>query len=109
MRKEFSATIEGMAKTNTNLVFLTGDLGFLALENVKSVLQERFLNMGVSEQNMISVAAALASEGLMPICYSIAPFTVFRPAEQIRLDVCLHDKNGKRSSNHRLTKIKVLG
>src|SRR5690242_17673469 len=69
---------------------LTGDLGYQALEGVREKLKDRFINAGVSEQNMVSVAAALASEGLEPLCYSIAPFAVFRPAEQIRLDVCLH-------------------
>jgi transketolase len=48
---------------------------------------------------MISVAAGLASEGLEPLCYSIAPFAVFRPAEQIRLDVCLHGLNVKIVGN----------
>ncbi|MDR2474859.1 MAG: hypothetical protein LBD45_03285 [Bacteroidales bacterium] len=99
MRKEFSKTIERIAQERQNLVFLTGDLGFMALENVRDAMGKRFVNIGVSEQNMISMAAAMAHEGLQVICYSIAPFTVFRPAEQIRLDVCLHKKNVKIVGN----------
>ncbi|MBP7652115.1 transketolase [Candidatus Dependentiae bacterium] len=99
MRKEFSSAIEKYSLSNEKIIFLTGDLGFMALENVAASLQNRFINMGVSEQNMIAAAAGLASEGLIPVCYSIAPFAVFRPAEQIRLDVCLHNMNVKIVGN----------
>ena len=99
MRKEFASTIEQLASEKSNLVFLTGDLGFMALEEVRYALDDRFVNGGVSEQNIISMAAAMAHEGLQVICYSIAPFAVFRPAEQIRLDVCLHKKNVKVVGN----------
>lgn len=72
------------------LVFLTGDLGFMALEPLQKALGDRFINAGVSEQNMVSVGAALAKDGWKPWCYSIAPFCFARPFEQIRNDVCLH-------------------
>lgn len=74
-----------------NLVFLTGDLGFMALEPLRDVLGERFINAGIAEQNMISVAAGLAMSGLSPWVYSIAPFIYARAFEQIRNDVCMHD------------------
>lgn len=90
MRKEFSAWIEQKGRSEKRLIFLTGDLGYNALENVRDALGSRFLNVGVCEQNMISVSAGLAQQGLIPVCYSIAPFAVFRPYEQIRLDVAIH-------------------
>jgi transketolase len=90
MRKEFSQWIEQFGQREPRCIFLTGDLGFGALENVQLALGSRFVNMGVCEQNMVSVAAGLAQQGLLPLCYSIAPFAVFRPYEQIRLDVALH-------------------
>jgi len=62
-------------------------------------MQTRFVNMGVCEQNMVSVAAGLAHQGLIPLCYSIASFAVFRPYEQIRLDVALHGLNVKIVGN----------
>lgn len=71
--------------------FLTGDLGFMALEPLRDALRERFFNMGVAEQNMVSVAAGLAKTGMLPWVYSIAAFCYARPFEQIRNDVCLHD------------------
>ena len=71
-------------------VFLTGDLGYNALEPLKDALGARFLNVGVAEQNMIGVSAGLARQGLRPWVYSIAPFAYARPFEQIRNDICLH-------------------
>jgi len=72
------------------MVFLTGDLGFAALEPLRERMGERFINCGVAEQNMVTVAAALASEGLEVWVYSIAPFCYARPFEQIRNDICAH-------------------
>ena len=51
----------------------------------------RFINAGVSEQNMISVAAAMARQGLEAWAYSIAPFCYARPFEQIRNDITFHN------------------
>jgi transketolase len=99
MKKEFSSTIEKIARKNKKIIFLTADLGWNALEKIRSAIKERFINVGISEQNMISMAAGLASEGLTVICYSIAPFAVFRPAEQTRLDVCLHNLSVKIVGN----------
>lgn len=72
-------------------MFLTGDLGFNALEPVAEAFGDRFINAGVAEQNMVGVAAGLARAGMRPFVYSIAPFAVFRPFEQIRNDICLHN------------------
>jgi len=73
-----------------DMVVLTGDLGFMALEPLRDHLGARFINCGVSEQNMIGVAAGLAREGLEPWVYTIAPFCYARAFEQIRNDVCRH-------------------
>ena len=75
---------------NERMVFLTGDLGFMALEPLRDAMGPRFINCGVAEQNMISVAAALSYEGLEAWTYTIAPFCYARAFEQIRNDVCLH-------------------
>jgi transketolase len=78
------------ASSLPQFVFLTGDLGYKALEPLRESLGPRFINAGVAEQNMVSVAAGLARGGLRPWVYSIAPFIFARPFEQIRNDVCLH-------------------
>ncbi|MEO7523341.1 MAG: hypothetical protein ABIT58_04565 [Ferruginibacter sp.] len=91
MRKEFAQAIVDIARTNDKIVFLTGDLGFMALEAVKETLGERFINAGVAEQNMATMAASLAYEGFLPFIYSISPFITLRPYEQLRNDICLHN------------------
>ncbi len=73
-----------------NFIFMTGDLGFNFLEPLQQKMGPRFINAGVAEQNMISVAAGLAREGLRVFCYSISPFLYARTYEQIRIDICLN-------------------
>jgi transketolase len=90
MRREFSDLIEKLAKEE-DIIFLTGDLGYNAFENLQESLGERFINTGVAEQNMIGMAAGMAKKGNKVFCYSIAPFATYRCLEQIRVDVCIHD------------------
>ena len=78
-------------ETRRDLVFITVDLGYMALEGVAKAYGERFVNAGVAEQNAVSLAAGLAREGHLPWVYSMATFTVLRPYEQIRDNVCLHE------------------
>ncbi|OYU95453.1 MAG: transketolase [Bacteroidetes bacterium B1(2017)] len=91
MRKEVSIALLNLADTNPKFVFLTGDLGFMAFEDLQAKMGERFVNMGISEQNMISVAASLAQDGNLPFVYSIAPFVINRPFEQIRNEMGMHN------------------
>ncbi|GAB2772623.1 transketolase C-terminal domain-containing protein [Rhabdobacter roseus] len=91
MRKEFSATIEQLATQDESVLFITGDLGYSAFENLRDLLGDRFINAGVAEQNMVGVAAGLAYKGFKVFCYSIAPFVVYRCLEQFRNDVCFHN------------------
>ncbi|HTI10176.1 MAG TPA: hypothetical protein VL832_16525 [Puia sp.] len=91
MRKEFAEAIINLSKSNEKIVFLTGDLGFMALEGVRDLLGEKFINAGVAEQNMATMAASLAYEGFIPFIYSISPFVTLRPYEQLRNDICLHN------------------
>jgi transketolase len=90
MRTAFCQSLLAAANLE-QFVFLTGDLGYKALEPLAAAMGKRFINAGVAEQNMISVAAGLARVGMRPWAYSIAPFIYSRPMEQIRNDLCLHD------------------
>ena len=86
---KLGTTKSGAVKSE--MVFLTGDLGFMALEPLQEALGKRFINAGVAEQNMISVAAGLARQSLEVWVYSIAPFCYARPFEQIRNDITFHN------------------
>jgi transketolase len=74
-----------------DMIFMTGDLGFMALESLQVAMGSRFINAGIAEQNMMSVAAALARQELEVWVYSIAPFLYARAFEQIRNDVAFHN------------------
>ncbi|HXU61148.1 MAG TPA: transketolase [Polyangia bacterium] len=90
MRDEFARAMVALAGKRSDLVFLTADVGYLAVEAIAEACGERFINVGVAEQNMVSMAAGLAREGHRVWVYGMAPFVAFRPYEQIRTDVCLH-------------------
>jgi len=87
MRKTLVKTLLEYAD-NPRFVFLTGDLGYKSLEPLRDKMNERFINAGIAEQNMVTTAAGLAACGDRPWCYSIAPFLYARAFEQIRNDVC---------------------
>lgn len=90
MRSIFTKYIETLAD-NEDIIFITGDLGYNALEGIRSKMGSRFINAGVAEQNMVGMAAGMAYRGFRVICYSIAPFVTYRCLEQIRVDICLHN------------------
>lgn len=91
MRAEFVNALNPLIKNDEKAVFLTGDLGYRALEETASMLGPRFINAGVAEQNMMGMAAGMALAHFRPWVYSIIPFVTFRCFEQIRNDVCFHN------------------
>lgn len=95
MRNRFVHTVSEIAKDHSNLYLLTGDLGYGVLTNFQQEFPERFINAGISEQNMTSVAAGMALEGKLIFTYSIANFATARCYEQIRNDVAYHRANVK--------------
>lgn len=95
MRTAFIETLLELAEQDDRVWLLTGDLGFSVLEPFAKLFPDRFVNMGVAEQNMTGVASGLAFEGKIVFTYSIANFPVMRCLEQIRNDVCYHNLNVK--------------
>lgn len=91
MRDAFASELTSLASKDSRVVMLSGDIGNRLFDKYKAAFPDRFYNCGVAEQNMMSVAAAMASSGLRPIAYTITPFITMRCLEQIRVDVCYHD------------------
>lgn len=90
MRNAFIDELVLLARQNPKIVLMVGDLGFSVVEPFQDEFPDRFFNAGVAEQNMMGMAAGLASEGCHVFVYSIANFPTFRCAEQIRNDVAYH-------------------
>jgi transketolase len=90
MRNAFINELFSIALANKKIWFLTGDLGFGVLDSFAKEIPDRFINVGVAEQNMTGIAAGLAMDGRTVFTYSIANFPTFRCLEQIRNDVCYH-------------------
>lgn len=91
MRDAFINELVEAAEKNGNIVLVVGDLGYGVVEPFAKRFPQRFFNAGVAEQNMMGLAAGLASEGFHVFVYSIANFPTFRCAEQIRNDVDYHN------------------
>jgi transketolase len=90
VRNAFIGAVQELAEEDPRIVFLTGDLGFTVLEPLAERLGERFVNVGVAEQNMVGLATGLAEAGLVPFVYSIGTFASMRPYEVIRNGPLLH-------------------
>ena len=88
MRNALVSLLMEDAANDPEMIFLTGDLGFSVVEPLKEALGDRFVNAGVAEANMMSMAGALAADGFHVYAYSIAPFIALRCYEQVRNDVC---------------------
>ena len=88
MRTAFVNELKKIMKNDKNTFLLTGDLGFSVFEGIKDSFPKQYINMGVAEQNMIGVAAGMALTGQKVFVYSIIPFLVYRPFEQVRNDIC---------------------
>lgn len=93
MRNRIVDLIQAEAEANQNTVFMTGDLGFSVVENLQVALGERFINAGVAEANMASMAASISMTGFRVYIYSITPFVTLRCYEQIRNDICYQGGN----------------
>lgn len=90
MRRALASTLAELAARDDRIHLLTGDLGFKALDPFFEKFPDRFLNVGVAEQNMIGLATGLAEAGFLPFVYSIATFASLRAYEFVRNGPVLH-------------------
>ena len=86
MREVFGETVAAMADEDPRIVMLDGDLGSSTKAEIfERAHPERFLPMGIAEQNMLGVAAGLATMGLIPYISTFVSFALIRPLDQIRV------------------------
>jgi transketolase len=95
MRNTFVKTLLELAALDERIFLICGDLGYSVLEPFAEKFPDRFLNIGIAEQNMMGVATGLSMEGYTVFTYSIGNFPTLRCMEQIRYDVCYHNANVK--------------
>jgi len=87
MRRRFGEVISQLADVDEKIYIVVGDIGFRIFDEFREKYPDRFINMGVCEQSIISVASGMALEGLKPWVYTITPFLIERPFEQVKLDI----------------------
>lgn len=95
MRNAYIAALYDLARDNEQILALVADNGAIVYDKYRRDFPDRFINFGISEANMVSVAAGLASCGKIPFAYTISCFITMRAFEQVRNDVCLQKMNVK--------------
>ena len=95
MRRRFGKVITELADRDENIIVLVGDIGYRVFDEFREKHPDRFINLGICEQSMIGVSAGMALEGLKPWVYTITPFLIERPFEQVKLDIDQQNVNVK--------------
>ena len=84
VRKKFTSLLFDEMRKNEDIVLIVGDLGYKHFDTLRLLYSDRFINVGAAEQLMVGTGVGMALEGKIPICYSMTPFTIYRPFEIIR-------------------------
>ena len=95
MRRRFGKIIHNLAKKDKKIILLVGDIGYGIFDDFRKDFPKRFFNLGICEQSLIGAAAGMSLEGLKPWVYTITPFLIERPFEQIKLDIDQQKANVK--------------
>ena len=91
MRKTFVDTLTELSRKDDKVMCVIGDTGFSVFEEYEREFKDRFVNVGIAEQNFVSFGAGLAAMGMKPFIYNVASFMCYRAFEQIELDVCYQE------------------
>ena len=95
MRRIFGKVLSDIAKKDKKVILLVGDIGYGIFDEFRKNHPKRFFNMGICEQSLIGTASGMSLEGLKPWVYTITPFLIERPFEQIKLDIDQQKANVK--------------
>ena len=87
MRRAFGKFIDKIAKKDEKIILLVGDIGYGIFDDFRKNHPYRFINLGICEQSLIGVASGMAIQGMKPWVYTITPFLIERPFEQVKLDI----------------------
>ena len=87
MRRIFGKIMASLGEKDSKIVLITGDIGFKVFDEFREKFPDRFINIGICEQSMIGFAAGMSISGLKPWVYTITPFLIERPFEQVKLDI----------------------
>lgn len=90
MRDVFIDQIFHSMEENDSIFFISADFGSPMLDKLRDKFKDRFINVGIAEQNLINISTGLALEGFTVYAYAIAPFLTMRAFEQIRINLSLH-------------------
>lgn len=89
MRNRFADVIYEIGQVDDRICAIVADISPAgSMSNFREQFPDRFINCGVAEQSMIGIAAGMALRGMKPFCYTIATFSLYRPFEMIRVDLC---------------------
>lgn len=100
-RESYGHTLKKLGKENKDIVVLEADLSKATKSEIfKKEFPERFINVGIAEQNMIGMAAGLAKMGKIPFATTFAVFAAGRAFEIIRNSVCYPNMNVKIAATH---------
>lgn len=95
MRTAYLDTLYELASKDKNVYALISDNGAIVYDKYRSDFPKQYLNLGISEANMLGMAAGMASRGKIPFAYTIGAFLAYRSLEFIRNDICLQNMNVK--------------
>ena len=87
MRRVFGEIINEIANKDKKVVLIVGDIGYGIFDKFRKNHSKRFFNLGICEQSIIGFASGAALQGLKPWVYTITPFLIERPFEQVKLDI----------------------
>jgi len=89
MRNKFADVIYEIGSKDERICALVADISPAgSMVKFREEFPDRFINTGVAEQAMIGIAAGMALRGMRPFCYTIATFSLYRPFEMVRVDLC---------------------
>ena len=93
VRDAFFDSVYEIAKSDKDVIFLASDHTAFSLGKFQKDFPSQFINVGISEQNMVSVAAGLSMNNKFVFIYGITPFVTMRCLEQININLCAMKSN----------------